>query len=251
MGGGVLNCPVRPPGGFTLMELAVVLAVLALLIGSLTVPLSMQIEQQRIRETRKTMDEIREALLGFAVATGRLPCPADPDIAAGQAHAGEERSACATPASGVGVVPWVTLGVAEGDAWGRRFSYRVACSFADVPPAGSNASFALGDTGNGDVHTKSAGGNVATQLPAVVVSHGPNGLGGYQQSSGIRIAWGPAGADERENGDANADFVLRTPTAARQPCDDGGAAVCEFDDLVAWVPTNILLNRMVAAGRLP
>ncbi len=62
--------------GFSLIELAIVLVVVALLIGGLLVPLSMQIEQQRIRDTQKTLEEIKEALVGFAIANGRLPRPA-------------------------------------------------------------------------------------------------------------------------------------------------------------------------------
>lgn len=250
--------------GFTLIEVAMVFVVVALLIGGLLVPLTSQIEQQKIRETNKAMEEIKEALIGFAIVNGRLPCPADPSLATGSAGAGEARGSCASP-DNMGVVPWVTLGVTEGDGWGRRFTYRVTESFSDaiasntVTPPGtcttlpSLSSFALCSQGNSDVFTKASGGvNVATNLPAVVISHGKNGLGGYQQLTGTQIANTDAGADEKENADPDGNFVSRTHTGHQPACDDASAnPPCEFDDLVTWLSPNILFNRMVAAGRLP
>jgi type II secretory pathway pseudopilin PulG len=255
----------RQERGFTLVELALVFVVVALLLGGLLVPLTTQIEQQRIRETQKAMEEIKEALIGFALANGRLPCPAEPALASDQAGAGKERLTCNTIASSVGVMPWVSLGVNEGDAWGRRFTYRVTESFSDaiasntVTPPGtcitlpSMSSFALCSQGNSDVFTKAAGGvNVAAGLPAVIISHGKNGLGAYQQSTGIQIANIDAGDDEKENADADSSFVSRTHTGAQASCNDGSASPpCEFDDLVTWLSPNILFNRMVAAGKLP
>ena len=62
--------------GFTLIELAVVIVVIALLLGSILVPLTSQVEQRKVLETQKTLDEIKEALIGFAMINGRLPRPA-------------------------------------------------------------------------------------------------------------------------------------------------------------------------------
>jgi len=49
---------------------------------------------------------------------------------------------------------------------------------------------------------------------------------------------GSPGSDEQANTDGNRTFVSHTPTP-------------DFDDQVAWLSGNILLNRMVAAGKLP
>lgn len=62
--------------GFTLAEMAVVLVIVALLIAGMMLPLSAQQEIRARQETEKTLSDIREALLGFAVANGRLPRPA-------------------------------------------------------------------------------------------------------------------------------------------------------------------------------
>jgi prepilin-type N-terminal cleavage/methylation domain-containing protein len=54
--------------GFTLIELAIVMVIVTILIGGLAVPLSAQIEARRIAETRKTLDEARESLVGYALS---------------------------------------------------------------------------------------------------------------------------------------------------------------------------------------
>jgi prepilin-type N-terminal cleavage/methylation domain-containing protein len=68
--------------GFSLIEVAIAMFILVLLLGSILVPLGTQVEQRQISETQKTMEEIREALLGHALAKGYLPCP-DKTTAAG------------------------------------------------------------------------------------------------------------------------------------------------------------------------
>jgi len=127
------------------------------------------------------------------------------------------------------------LGVPETDAWGRRFTYRVTLASADDPAAGALSSFAL--TGNiGDITVNDgAGVAIATSVPAIIVSHGKNGLGSFGPDG---AQWGGAAGNELENADNDTTFVsqINAPT---------------FDDLVVWIPPNLLKSRMVAAGRLP
>lgn len=110
------------------------LVIVALLLGGLLLPLSAQIELRNINDNRKAMAEIREALLGYAAVHGRLPCAAKPDLASQASGAGVEMTRGAggpcDPSVLAGVLPWVTLGVSENDAWGRRYSYRVSSTFA-------------------------------------------------------------------------------------------------------------------------
>jgi len=112
--------------GFSLVELAVALAIIALLLAGALIPLSTQMEVRNVADTRRTMESIREAITGFAQANGRLPCPA-----AGNLAAGTEQFTAPSCTALMGVVPWATLGVSETDSWGRRFSYRVSPAFAD------------------------------------------------------------------------------------------------------------------------
>src|SRR4051812_29282785 len=62
--------------GYTLLELAVALLVIAVLTGMLALPLAAQVEMRRGEETRRRLGEARDVLLAFAATHGRLPCPA-------------------------------------------------------------------------------------------------------------------------------------------------------------------------------
>lgn len=232
----------RRAAGFSLVELAIVLTIFALLAGGLMMTLTTQQEVQRLSEVRRQLADIREALLGFAVANGRLPAPANPALASGTAGAGSSDDTLVA-----GVLPWATLGLPETDPWGQRFSYRVTARFADpvssatvppcapdpTPPAAAQASFAL--CSKGDITVGDGAVNIASQLPAVVISHGRSGVGGFGRD-GVQRA-GAAG-NELENADGDGDFVSRTHSP-------------DFDDEATWIPLPILMSRMIAAGRLP
>jgi len=62
--------------GFTLTELAVVMAIVGFLLGGLIYTLSAQIEQRNFEDTRRRLEQARELLLSFSIFKGRLPCPA-------------------------------------------------------------------------------------------------------------------------------------------------------------------------------
>lgn len=213
--------------GFSLVEMAIVLLIVSLLLGGLLPTLSGQLEHQRRNETLKQLDEIRQSLLGYAASQQppRLPCPASPTVPTGSANAG-----VADCALTLGVVPWVTLGNSETDAWGRRFTYAVTSAFAT-----SASGIMLTSTGSLNVKSGASGGNIATNVPAVIISHGKNGYRAYLPN-GTRL---PASPDLDEAGNANGTpFVSHDASPA-------------FDDLVIWLSPNTLFNRMVAAGKLP
>lgn len=232
--------------GFTLVEMAIVLVIIGLLLGGMLMPLSAQMDQRRVSETQKALDEINQALLGFAIVNGFLPCPADPTLASGTANAGvaRVRTAAACTGGNNGVLPWATLGLSETDSWGNRYTYRVTTGFADTTDgtacgtATAGVSFELCSAGDAVVRPASGSpSSLATAIPAVIVSHGKNASGAYN-TAGTQLLPVSADADEAENSDSDTDFVSKAPTAT-------------FDDLVAWVSPNSLFNRMVAAGRLP
>ncbi|OGR08155.1 MAG: hypothetical protein A2511_01140 [Deltaproteobacteria bacterium RIFOXYD12_FULL_50_9] len=195
--------------------------------------------------------EAKEALIGFAMATGRLPCPADPVIATGAANAGLERPACTLAADRTGVLPWVTLGIGETDAWGRRFSYSVTPAFADnpsttatfIPPATcipapnpTQSSFALCSDGDITILDTAGGATMADKIPALILSHGKNGFNAVL-GTGVQIS-PSTDADENENNMGNANFVSKTISET-------------FDDVVVWIELQKLKDMMQKAQKLP
>ncbi len=231
--------------GFTLIEIAMALIILGLIFGRGLSLLSSQMEQQRIRDTQRVLDEAREALLGYAAnqTPPHLPCP-DMTVAAatGTANDGLEDVTAATGhcVTQEGNLPWATLAVGGADAWGNRIRYSVNGIFSSRSPA---ASFSLSSVATLRVCSSASCASVlASGVPAVVLSHGANGFGAVTSSGVVRAD--PSSADEIDNTDGNGNFVSRSPTAA-------GSAMGEFDDIVSWLPTGSLFNRMLQAGRLP
>lgn len=241
-----LKVPLGSQGGFTLIEIAIAVIMLGLLLGGLLMPLATHFEQQQRRETLSTLDEVQEALYGFAMVNDRLICPdcrneADcPTIPASGRNDGREDRvgtppACVTTPGAEGNLPWVDLGLPGSDAWSQQFSYHVTSDFADeiegtgcgIPAAG--VSFSLCSIGNITVLDGSGGDNVATQIPAIILSRGKN--------------WAVSTSDdENENDGSDRTYVYKGFSATLGN---------EYDDLVAWISPHILKNRMVTAGKLP
>lgn len=254
--------PVRPSiaapqTGFTLTELAVVLAIVALLIGGLLMPLAEQDNMRRTQETRKILADASEALIGFAAANGRLPCPAtlggggQEGFAAG---GGPANGNCSNffdgflPAAALGISPIGADGLAL-DGWNRPIRYAVypdtvggiGNPFTRTDGVKAATMSALATRTALSVCATSTGitaGNCGTatkltdKAPAVLFSTGRN------------APTGGAGSDEAANLNGDGVFVSHDPSP-------NSAANGEFDDLVAWLSPNILYNRMIAAGRLP
>ena len=231
--------------GFSLIEMAFVLVIVTLLLGGLLVPFTTQVEQKRIAETQKAMEEIKEALLGFAVANGRLPCPVGPT-------SGDELPPCSNT---TGFLPYSTLGVNRADAWGRLYRYAVSANFTTTPattPLGTY--FTLSTTPTIVVKTRDSSGSPTTlssEAVAVIISLGKNGYGGYNANGSSVASLTDTTSDEYANAVTGPPFFSRTQTGPRSPCKDDTSNPCEFDDLVVWLSPNVLFNRMVAAGKLP
>ena len=104
--------------GFTLLELMLVLFIVAILATSLTMPLAAQVSLRRIEDTRRQLDEARDALLGFAVANGRLPCPATDGSRGMESFApgSDARDGLCADFFG-GFLPSATLGLSPLDAY--------------------------------------------------------------------------------------------------------------------------------------
>jgi len=239
--------------GFSLIEMAIVLFIVALLLGGLLPTVSSQIDQQRRNDTRKQMEDIKGALTGFAVSKGYLPCPASGVVGI------EDRDLTNLSCnSRVGLLPWATLGVNQLDGWGRLYRY-------SATPAFTTASGVFSTTTNADITIKRRDPTNPTilinlsnlnNIPAVIVSHGSNGIFGTLDNGNIIASNGSNSfinvADQLTNvsgvvsaGALGRNFVsgeLRGRTASNDE---------NFDDLLVWISPNILINRMVSTGKLP
>jgi prepilin-type N-terminal cleavage/methylation domain-containing protein len=259
--------------GFTLAEMAIVVVIIGLLLTSVLSTVATQVDARNIAETQSRLNLIKDALTGFAQANGRLPCPADGTLATGAATAGQEPAmvgnACPV-ATKYAVLPWAALGVPETDVWGRRFSYYADANFSDLnvlltwgagcapnPTPAAPTTFALCSLGTLTVKTRTAANKAGTNVssvPAVIVSHGKNGLGAYTPNGTVFGVAPAATTDEYGNTPAagTSTFYSREQSPQSSPCSDTAAGnFCEFDDLVAYIPVGLLVTRMVSAGKLP
>ena len=237
--------------GFTLIEMAVGLLVLSLLLATLLTPISTQIDRRKISATQSALSQITEALIGFALSKGYLPCPdKTSDLPAGgtKNDGVEDVKADGTCVDSKGNLPWATLSIPASDAWGRVFHYRVTPAFSNRAPA---SLFKLDSLGNLTICSTAAVAGACpasattytTSAPAVILSYGKNGYGGIINITYTTLP-APTSADELENTNGNTFFVSRTLTPV-------GAPVGEFDDIVVWLSTPVLMSRMVAAQKLP
>jgi prepilin-type N-terminal cleavage/methylation domain-containing protein len=238
--------------GFTLIEMAVVLIIIALLLATGLALLEAEQEQRRIEETDNRLNDAREMLIGYALShvashdsRPYLPCPdamMGSSLSSGNiANDGKEDRNPSTGACDVqeGNLPWATLGLTpRTDAWANRFRYRVSGNF-------SNSAYGLQLSYSGDINiydASSEGSGIALGVPAVIVSHGKNGKGAINATGNANPA--PSGINELANSDVTVNFVSRAPAG-------NGAAGGYFDDQLTWLSQYVLYNRLVQGGRLP
>ncbi len=264
--------------GFSLVELAVVMTVVAFLLGGLMYTLSAQIEQRNFEETRRRLEQARELILAFAITNGRLPCPArSAATAAPVTVAGDEvRTLAANPecigdavvdnyggisgAVTLGLLPSRSIGYQQVDssgfavdAWGNRIRYVVANL---TTPAATCPRPHFTNTTN----LKNNG--ISCQPNDLLICKSATGITGVDcgvatnqimttslvvaiiYSTGKNGATGGTGTDESANLNGDRVFVYHTPTPA-------GAANGEFDDQFVWITTGEFYGKLIAAGVLP
>jgi len=218
--------------GFTLLEMSIVLVIISLLVGGLLAPLSAQKEQAWRTDNAALMEQAREALIGFALVNGRLPCP-DTSTPPN----GVENGVCSglNTFPNPGTLPWVTLGLDTGlDPWGNAIGYMVNGAFSNPVLTATNP-FPLTTAGLGagilrvSATPASCGvpGTVAENVPAILWSGSKND---YRSN------------DENENTNDDRCFVNK---------DYNTIVGNEFDDQVLWLSPNILFGSMIKAGVLP
>lgn len=184
-------------GGFTLLELAIVLLIGGFLLTASFSLLSTYLKQTELNTTNRRLTEIHEALNLYLQQNGRFPCPAVLNDGPGAATFGVENPVGGAGCVGQGLlngalpqpvvygaVPVRTINLPEefiADAWGGRFTYAVTRSLAQINPGPPITT--TYDRNNGGINVVDSAGNPVV-LPAgsaqyVVVSHGPDHSGAF------------------------------------------------------------------------
>lgn len=257
--------------GFTLIEIAVVLVIVGLLVGSFIGSISNRIETTRRDSTSNQLEDIKEAIIGHAIANGRLPCPT---TTTGQ---GREQPA----GGGVctwqhGFIPGLTLGLSghynrDGlltDSWGNPIRYSVstadASAFTTAPGAGGMADIGMAAlspdmvicAGDSTTATDCTGGpaKLTEEAPFIVLSLGkdgrdfaaaaaPNSDQGENAGETV-VAANAAGENIAYTVGGNRVFVSKSYS-------EEASTAGRFDDIVVWMSKYILYSRMMEAGQLP
>ncbi len=272
--------------GFTLVEIAIVLLIVTILLGYSVAMLTVQQELKQYRQADKEMQGIIQALEAFAQVNGYLPCPAwandlaSPTVTSNGRECRGNGGALDCDGSDpsvdscdlwFGYVPGKTLGITGRysaitglllDPWGKPYRYQVTDSNVDsnatpgqtaeddfvmtgemrdetIANLSPDLSVCTADPSPGssgvDANCSGAGSTLVQGLPAVILSTGKDTLENVSGNSWI----------QRENLDNSInDRVFISTTISTQP----GA---EFDDLVKWIPANVLYSKMIEAGQLP
>lgn len=112
--------PTRPRKGFTLIEVAIVMLILGLLVGLGAELLPMLVKQNRLKDSRMLVREARTAVVGYALATGRLP------------YASSTVNGSQTTGRLSGYLPWATLGIQGRDPYMTTLFYAVDSHLAST-----------------------------------------------------------------------------------------------------------------------
>ena len=263
-------------GGFSLIEVAIVMVIVAILLTTIGLPLAAQVEARRIEETRRMLEDAKEALLGFAMANGRFPCPAFANATSNSAG----RESFCPGASGTcvgsetqvvqpqgncsnfynGFLPAATLGLSSldelgflKDGWGNA-SNRIRYAVFDGNVAGNNFPFTsqaamqsatisnLGAAATEYLQICNSGTGVTATTCGPSANTLTNKAPILLFSLGQNALAGAVGTDESKNTDGNIVFVSHAPVK-------GGSN--EFDDIATWIPVSIIIKKMLDAGKLP
>jgi prepilin-type N-terminal cleavage/methylation domain-containing protein len=244
--------------GFTLIELAVVMAIVAIILGTVVSLVTTQLQNVRASGMRTKLDTIKAALGTFVARNSRLPCPAietrnsdDVDYGVEALNPGVCTGTTSIGTAMRGMVPWKTLGLNAEDAmdvYAGRFTYVVTTSATNLNTniAGAMGTITLHDgtpptlgrspTGNQINACSIIAGDTSCNGNAIVLvlSHGPNGAGAFLESGSQATL--PTSARELENTNADISFVL--------------SSASDFDDVLLALAPDALLAPLIRDGAI-
>jgi prepilin-type N-terminal cleavage/methylation domain-containing protein len=273
--------------GFTLIELAVVLGIVALILVTLLPSLRTTIESRRYVDTRQLIENAKEALIGYAQINGRLPCPAtSTSVGKEKIKAGSSAEVPQTPVATDtygecevwdGFLPAATLGLGSNtetglmlDGWATPASQlRYALTHA-VQTNVSGVAFQYypytlrggikrraQDSGSGlaqvageadlDICAPVAAHTLGSACATVIATRVPAVVWSIAANAPTDVA--QLSVIERENLNGDSRFMSSVPLAA--PGLTNALDPSGFDDVVGWLSSNVLFARLIQAGQLP
>lgn len=263
----------KKQSGFTLIEIAIVLVIVGMLVGSFIGSITSRIETTRRDNANKQLEDIKTAVLGFASANGRLPCPTS--TSGGGVALPQAGGVCTLQH---GFVPGRSLGINGQynrdnlliDSWGNPIRYSVTTANAsaftkptgvgnggikDIGMAALTPDLIICD-GDSASSTDCTGGpgKLVDTAPFVLLSLGkdgnsfvtntaPNSDQGENAAEATTAA-NAAGENLAYTVGNNRVFVSRSYSRA-------DSAAGQFDDLIVWVSPYVLYSQMITAGQLP
>ncbi len=249
--------------GFTLVEMAVAMTILAIAAAGGLAAINRSKESDNIRITRERMDTILKMLDRYYLKYGHLPCPANPTVVPTDPTFGRwygtgvgvcDNLLLHSANTYMGAVPTGPLGLEPDyllDGWKRMIGYAVDQSMTNT---GGTAHIAIQNGAGASVILKP---DATPDLAAVaIVSYGKNGWGAYR-FKGARILTDPvsgrsAAQRTMENYNAAVDggttFVsgdIFRQLDLREAAGGNPAGTTTdqvFDDILAWRTRDQLVN---------
>jgi type II secretory pathway pseudopilin PulG len=249
-------CASSHQGGFSLVEMSIILTMFAVLMASLLSDTTQKRTEAAYMTTQNRMEKVADAIESYVRYHGHIPCPASLTTALSSATFGSSVVTCQTPATTVagttlinnasgasdqyqmiaGMIPVRELGLREQDAmdaWQRRITYVM------IRPTGSYLGYRdylpTQATDYPEIRNASntlLSGSSASRLPAfILVSHGIDGKGGYTKAGALFSACGTA--YDSENCDyttANDKLVRISPLVTNVT----ETAATYYHDVVVW-----------------
>ena len=257
--------------GFTLVEIAIVLLIVTILLGFSVAMFPLQKELKQYRSVEIEMDSVIEHLIAFAQVNGRLPCPdtsTDVDLSGNTIDGEEDRVATNECEAYFGFLPARTLGLngkynAAGvmvDPWDSGYGYAVS-------------NFNAGTPGNPDIHLVTPNGirdeGMANVMPDLFICDDSPNLGNDLDCSAT-VNGAESGDVLGANGAVAAVIISlgkdsdipATSKIQAENLDDFNNGRLDkvyifsprrddYDDIVRWIPTNLLFSKMIEADQLP
>jgi prepilin-type N-terminal cleavage/methylation domain-containing protein len=260
--------------GFSLIEIAVVLVIISILLAIVAVPLSTQVDQRRRAETMRQLDLAKDAITGFAISNGRLPCPAlkvagctngsecfCPAVGACTPTTSKPSpflGKCAafgntTPALNVGLLPAASLGIAPTDEGGYALdgfsSSANLIYYAVAETRVGGVDYAL--TSDNGIKTATMSTFAGAALLVICPPSALNCVASNSLTSTAPFVLFSLGAN------AGAPYVSLSAKEQSNLDNDAnyrfisGNKTDDFDDILTWESINVLFERMVRGGKLP